>query len=84
MIVDGNVQARIRVDLSQCEVMRCRKCGGEVFDMGFQLRKVSALVSPTGREEVIGVQVFVCRKCGEVLREKGLERMDEAGGFKGQ
>lgn len=83
MLIDDNTKPRVVVDLSQCEVLKCKNCGGEVFDVSFQIRKVPALLSPTAREELVGIQVFVCRRCGAVLREKGLEKIDEASDFAG-
>jgi hypothetical protein len=31
-----------------------------------ELRKVSALVSPTGKETIVPMQLFACIKCGHV------------------
>ena len=40
------------------------QCGGNLFMPMFALRRVSALISPTGREEVIQVPVMTCAGCG--------------------
>ena len=39
------------------------ECGHDVFDGGVALRLVSAIVSPTGKEEILPVQIFYCKKC---------------------
>ena len=39
-------------------------CDGEAFDQALELRKVSALVSPTGKVGVIPVPFYYCIKCG--------------------
>ena len=44
------------------------ECGSKVFAPGVVLKKVSALTSPTGKEEIIDIPVYVCAKCGEVPR----------------
>ena len=51
---------------SSTEAITCEKCESEIFQPGFLLRKVSALVSPTGKDTVVPVQVFACLKCGHV------------------
>jgi hypothetical protein len=35
----------------------------------FLLRKVSALISPTGKETVVPIQVFACDSCNHVNKE---------------
>lgn len=45
------------------------KCGSKVFIPAVVLKKVSALVSPSGKEELVDIPVYVCAKCGEVPEE---------------
>lgn len=54
------------LDYSSTEPIKCEACESEVFQPAFVLRKVSALVSPTGKETVVPVQLFACIKCGHV------------------
>ena len=52
-----------RVDLEKgVEIV----CDGESFDQAIELRKVSALVSPTGKEAIVPIQVFACGNCGTI------------------
>ena len=39
-------------------------CNGTAFDQATELRKISALVSPTGQAGVIPVPYYYCLKCG--------------------
>jgi len=80
------VQARLNVDLSKCESLAC-KCGNESFTEVITLKKISALLSPTGREMVAQLRQLTCLKCNEtfVLEEakdkkeiNGQERGDSA------
>lgn len=57
-------QQKINIDLSQAETMKCIECDSEQFKMEYLIKKISALLSPTGDEMVIPVQVFSCSKCG--------------------
>lgn len=45
------------------------KCGCKTFTEAVVLKKMSALVSPTGKESIHPIPVFVCTKCGEIPTE---------------
>ena len=45
------------------------KCGNKVFIQAVVLKKISALISPSGKEEIVEIPVYVCSKCGEVPEE---------------
>lgn len=44
----------------------CEKCGSKIFTPAYVLKRVSKLVSQSGRDEVLEIPLFVCAKCGEV------------------
>lgn len=44
-------------------------CGGMIFEQGIVLKKFSAIVSPSGKEEVYPMEVLVCKACGKVPSE---------------
>jgi hypothetical protein len=46
--------------------MSCDDCGNAVFIQAFFLRRLSALMSPTGQEALIPIQVYSCGNCGKV------------------
>tara|TARA_B100000287_G_C20486100_1_gene723140 strand:+ start:606 stop:884 length:279 start_codon:yes stop_codon:yes gene_type:complete len=63
-------------DLSKATPIKCEhkytdlekgvqlECGGEIFQPGVELKRLSALVSPNGQVSCIPVQIFYCVKCG--------------------
>ena len=59
-------QQQINIDLSQTTEEVCEKCGNNTFVQVYQMRKLSALLSPTGQEAMIPIQVFACAKCGHI------------------
>ena len=59
--------ADLWVDLKNATTMRCQKCDNPIFIQGYVIKKLSALVSPTGKEIIAPVQVFNCGSCGEML-----------------
>lgn len=42
------------------------ECGSKLFHEAIVLKKVSALISPTGKEELYPIPVYVCDKCGKI------------------
>ena len=59
----------IPVGLEQTDEIKCDECGSNTFHPAFLLRKVSPLISPTGKETVLPIQVFACDACGHVNEE---------------
>lgn len=58
------IQQKVNIDISQADTVKCAECGSEQFKMEYLIKKVSALLSPTGDEVIIPVQVFSCSNCG--------------------
>jgi len=50
----------------QTEALACDECNNQAFEPAFLLRKVSALVSPSGKETVVPIQLFACNSCGHI------------------
>ena len=69
-------KAQVQVDLRKAETIKCKKCSNYVFIQSFVLKRLSAILSPTGEEALIPVQVYSCGNCGEVA-----ERMLEGTGI---
>ena len=59
-------QQQMQVDLSQTTEVICEKCKNTTFNYVFKLRKLSALLSPSGQETMIPMQVFACVKCDHI------------------
>jgi len=60
-------KTQVKVDLSDAETMTCQKCDNKIFLQGYVVKKISAIVSPTGKEVIAPIQVFNCGNCGEML-----------------
>lgn len=54
------------IDITQTTAEVCENCNGEAFRDALLLRKVSALLTETGKEGYLPIQVFACVKCGHV------------------
>ena len=68
---DQQQQPQMNVDFDQTVGLECDECKNETFKQVFYIRKLSALLSPTGEESLIPVPTFACVKCGHV--NKGLK-----------
>lgn len=44
-------------------------CGGMLFQSGLVLKKLSALITPSGKEELYPIEVLICKACGKVPNE---------------
>ncbi len=67
-------QQQVQIDLSEADTMKCQSCENPVFIQGYLIKKISAIVSPTGKEVIAPIQVFNCGNCGEMLP---LQELDE-------
>jgi uncharacterized Zn finger protein len=55
-----------QIDPKNTEPTICESCGNEAFQEALLLRKISALLTGTGKEGFLPIQVFACVKCGHV------------------
>jgi ribosomal protein S27AE len=66
MLTEDKKQANVQLDLSQAETILCEQCQNGLFLASFFLKRISALVSPTGKEAIIPIQVYSCGNCGHI------------------
>ena len=66
---------QVQVDLKDADTMKCQACGNTVFIQGYVIKKISAIVSPTGKEVIAPIQVFNCGNCGEMLPLADLDEL---------
>jgi DNA-directed RNA polymerase subunit RPC12/RpoP len=62
-------QQRMNVDLSNAIDIVCEQCGSRLFREVAFMKKVSALVSPTGKDAMVPVGTFACAACNHVNAE---------------
>ncbi len=55
-----------QIDIGDTETIVCEKCGNASFIQSFFLKRISPLVSPTGKEAIVPIQVFACGNCGTI------------------
>ena len=57
------------VDLTHATTLECEECKCKGFKQTLMLKRLSSLVSPTGQESIVPIQVFCCEGCGHVNKE---------------
>ena len=45
------------------------ECGCRTFTQASVLKKVSSLITMTGKEEILDIPIYVCSKCGKIPNE---------------
>lgn len=53
--------------LKKSEMLKCQ-CGGMIFRHSYVFKKISMIISPTGKEELMPIEVMVCEKCNKINR----------------
>lgn len=67
----NGVKQQINVNQDNTTPIKCDECGCEIFTQGVMLRKMSAILSPTGKEEVFDLPVLICHQCKTPLMLMG-------------
>ena len=74
-------QREVQVDLTKADTVKCDDCGNYLFITSHVIKRISAIMSPTGQEAIVPVQVYSCGSCGKVpkifLEGSGLGLTDE-------
>ena len=64
-----NNQPKLNIDINNAEDFKCESCENMYFQPVVRLKKLSALVSPTGKPVIYPVQVMSCIKCNEIFND---------------
>ncbi|HBA84934.1 MAG TPA: hypothetical protein DCZ95_12640 [Verrucomicrobia bacterium] len=67
---DGRQPVRLSCPVHELPLVACKGCGCTEFNSAQQVRRASALVNSSGRDQYISIDVSVCLKCGQVLPER--------------
>jgi uncharacterized Zn finger protein len=62
-------QQPVNIDLSNAQDVTCENCGNYTFQEVVLMKRVSALVSPTGKEAIVPIPTFSCNACGFINKQ---------------
>lgn len=55
-----------QADLQSAVNFSCEECKNETFRQTFVIKRISALVSPEGKETFVPIPLFTCDACGHI------------------
>ena len=55
--------------LAQAESVVCESCGNHTFVGVMMMKRISPIISPTGKEAIVPIQTFACNACGFVNKQ---------------
>lgn len=64
-----NQQPPVNLDLSTAQDVVCDNCGNYTFNEVVLMKRISALVSPTGKEAIVPIPTFACNACGFINKQ---------------
>tara|TARA_R110002051_G_scaffold324985_2_gene424972 strand:- start:3236 stop:3484 length:249 start_codon:yes stop_codon:yes gene_type:complete len=59
-------QQNININPKDLEDMLCSKCNCQTFEPVFLFKKLSAVLSPSGKDTIIPLQVYKCTECAHI------------------
>ena len=65
----GIPSPRITPDILKMSKTITCSCGNITFKEAIVFKKISAIVSPTGKEEILPIDIVICEKCGKINKE---------------
>ena len=68
---------RMNIDLTNAQDVTCENCGNYTFQEVALMKRISALVSPTGKEAIVPIPTFACNACGFINKQFLPVRMAE-------
>lgn len=57
---------QLRVDISKAQDIYCENCGSQFFEPATMFKMLSAILSPTGQETLVPIEVYACKNCNHV------------------
>jgi uncharacterized Zn finger protein len=60
---------RLNIDLSNAQDIVCENCGNYTFQEVTLMKRISPLVSPTGKEAIVPIPTFACNACGFINKQ---------------
>ena len=64
-----NEKTNPQMDIKQTTPVECDNCKNQSFIEAMLLRRVSAILSPSGKAEILPIAVFSCVACGHINEE---------------
>lgn len=60
-----DIKKQMQVDLTDVPWVSCAG-GNYLWDSSMMIKRISPILSPSGREEIIPAEIVICKTCGKV------------------
>lgn len=68
--MDGKIpNAQVNIKPEDLKDIVCENCGGKYFRQVNAFKRVSALISSSGKEQIVPLPTFRCDDCGHINEE---------------
>ena len=57
---------KVKINPNDLEDVVCDKCNSQCFEPTFLFKRLSAVLSPTGQETMVPLQIYRCADCGHI------------------
>jgi DNA-directed RNA polymerase subunit RPC12/RpoP len=64
-----NAGLNVNINPGDLEDVVCEKCGSQTFSQVFLFKKLSAVLSPNGKDTFVPMQTYKCTECGHINKE---------------
>ena len=71
---------QVNVNPGDLQTLSCENCSKDKFDQVFIIKKVPAVLSPTGKQILLPIPVFECTSCQTVCTEMYPEELEKNSG----
>lgn len=60
---------KLNIDISKAQDVTCENCGNYTFEEVVLMKRISAILSPTGKEAIVPIPTFACNACGFINKQ---------------
>lgn len=65
-----NQTLKVNVNPDELPDIECSKCKGKIFQPAQRIKRLSAILSPDGKERYVNIPVVICAMCKEELPQR--------------
>jgi hypothetical protein len=65
----GRESPQLKINANNLIDLTCDECNGKIFRLVQMFKRVPALISQTGKEQIVPIQIFRCDDCGHINAE---------------
>ena len=68
--LDNHLSMKVNVNPDELPDIICSKCQNKIFIPAQRIKKLSAILSPDGKERYVNIPVVICAMCKEELSQR--------------